>query len=154
MRFLLFDRITTVEPGRRLEAVKHVSISDGALADHYPLRAVLPPTLAVEAMAQLGGMLHVLSNDFTVEVLLVLVDRVSLARPVLHGETLTIEATSERSHPYGATMRARALVGDEVVAAAERIAYAHGEIDDPKRIDSARARFAYQSGVPLPAATA
>lgn len=151
MRFLLFDRITAAERGRRIEAVKHVSLTDGALADHYPRRAVLPGTLVVEAMAQVGGMLHVLTHDFTVEMLLVLVDRVELTRPVLHGETLTLEARSAYDHPYGATMTGEARVDGEVVASAGRIVYAHETITDPKRIQKARDRFAYQGGAPASA---
>ncbi len=148
MRFLLFDRITEAERGKRIQGVKLVSLTDGALADHYPRRAVLPPTLVVEAMAQLGGMLHVLNHDFSVEMLLVLVDRVKLARPVLHGETITIEVWSEYDHPYGATMNGEARVDGDVVATAGRIVYAHEIITDPKRIQKARDRFAYQGGSP------
>jgi 3-hydroxyacyl-[acyl-carrier-protein] dehydratase len=146
VRFLLFDRITAAEPGRRIEGVKLVSLTDAALADHYPRRAVFPGTLVVEAMAQLGGMLHVLSHDFSVEMLLVLVDRVTLVRPVLHGESITLDVRSDYDHPYGATMSGEARVGDEVIATAGRIVYAHETIDDPKRMQKARNRFCYQSG--------
>jgi 3-hydroxyacyl-[acyl-carrier-protein] dehydratase len=148
VRFLLFDRITEAERGRRMQAVKLVSLTDGALADHYPRRAVLPATLVVEAMAQLGGMLHALNHDFSVEMLLVLVDRVKLSRPVLHGETLTLDVRSEYDHPYGATMYGEASVDGEVVATVGRIVYAHELITDPKRIQLARDRFAYQGGSP------
>jgi len=148
VRFLLFDRITEAERGRRMQGVKLVSLTDGALADHYPRRAVLPGTLVVEAMAQLGGMLHALSNDFSVEMLLVLVDSVSLVRPVLHGETMTVEVRSEHVHPYGATMNGEARVDGDVVATVGRIVYAHDSISDPDRIRAARERFAYQCGSP------
>ena len=154
MRFLLFDRIDEVEPGSRIQAVKLVSLTDGALADHYPRRAVLPGTLVVEAMAQLGGMLHVLTHDFAVEMLLVLIDGVTLNRPVLHGETMTIEVRTERDHPYGATMNGLASVDGEVVATAVRIVYAHGHVTDQKKIQMARDRFAYQAGPEVAGLTA
>jgi 3-hydroxyacyl-[acyl-carrier-protein] dehydratase len=146
MRFLLFDRVVEAERGQRLRAVKHVSLMDGALAEHYPRRAVLPGTLVVEAMAQLCGMLHAYSHDFTVEMLLVLIDRVSLARPVLHGETLVIDARSEYDHSYGATMSGEVRVDGELVASAGRIVFAHDTIADPQRVQAARERFAYQCG--------
>jgi 3-hydroxyacyl-[acyl-carrier-protein] dehydratase len=147
MRFLLFDRVVEAERARSLTGVKHVSLMDGALAQHYPRRAVLPGTLVVEAMAQLCGMLHAYTHDFTVEMLLVLVDRVTLARPVLHGETLLVEARSGYDHPYGATMSGTASVDGEPVAAAERIVFAHDTISDPRRIQAARDRFEYQCGL-------
>jgi 3-hydroxyacyl-[acyl-carrier-protein] dehydratase len=153
MRFLLFDRIDAAEPGSRIEAVKLVSLTDNALADHYPRRAVLPATLVVESMAQLGGMLHVLTHDFAVEMLLVLVDDVTLHRPVLHGETMTIEVRTERDHPYGATMKGEARVEDELIAAAGRIVYAHEHVTDPKKIKTARDRFTYQAGAAVAALT-
>jgi 3-hydroxyacyl-[acyl-carrier-protein] dehydratase len=146
VRFLMFDRITEAERGKRIQGVKLVSLTEGALADHYPRRAVLPATLVVEALAQLGGMLHALNHDFSVEMLLVLVDRVKLTRPVLQGETITLEVCAEYDHPYGATMRGEATVDGDVVATAGRIVYAHEVITDPKRIQIARDRFAYQGG--------
>jgi 3-hydroxyacyl-[acyl-carrier-protein] dehydratase len=146
MRFFLFDRITELERGRRMQAVKVVGLTDTATRDHYPRRAVLPPTLLLEAMAQVGGMLHVVNHDFSVEMLLVLIDRVRFERPVLQGETLTIEARSDYDHPYGATMTGEVLVDGERVASAGRIVYAHDTIDDPKRVELARRRFAYQGG--------
>ena len=154
MRFLLFDRIDEAEPGKRIRAVKLVSLTDGALADHYPRRAVLPGTLVVEAMAQLGGMLHVLTHDFAVEMLLVLIDGVTLDRAVLHGETMTIEVRTQRDHPYGATMSGSATVDGEIVATAARIVYAHDQVTDRKKIQTARDRFAYQAGAAVAGLTA
>ena len=148
MRFLLFDRITEIERGSRIQAVKHVSLSDGVLEHHYPRRAVLPGTLVVEGMAQLGGMLHAFNHDFAVEMLLVLVDGVTLQRPVVHGETLTLEAWTRRDHPYGATMSAEARVDGDVIANAGRIVYAHDDVTNAARIKAARDRFAYQGGLP------
>lgn len=151
MRFLLFDRITEVEPGKRLAAVKHVSLTDGSLAEHYPRRAVLPPTLLLEALAQLSGMLNVLNNDFAVEMFLVLVERVEITRPVLHGETVALEVRATYAHEYGATMEGEARVDGEVVASAARIVFAHEVTTDAKKIQAARDRFRFQSGTLEPA---
>jgi 3-hydroxymyristoyl/3-hydroxydecanoyl-(acyl carrier protein) dehydratase len=150
VRFLLFDRINEVEPGKRLAAVKVVSLTDDALADHYPRRAVLPPTLVLEALAQLSGMLNVVSNDYAVEMFLVLVERVTIARPVLHGESLALEVRARYAHEYGATMEGEARVDGELVAAAERIVFAHDVVTDPVKIARSRRRFAYHCGVPGP----
>lgn len=153
MRFLLFDRISAAEPGKRLAAVKVVSLSDGSLVDHYPRRAVLPPTLVLEALAQLSGMLNVLNNDFAVEMFLVLVGGVTFQRPVLHGETLALEVRSAYAHEYGATMAGEARVDGELVARAERIVFAHEAVTDPHKIETARRRFAFQGGALTPEAT-
>ena len=62
MRFLLFDRIIQAERGKRIQAVKLVSLSDGALADHYPRRAVLPGTLLPDLIAILGSIFFVVGD--------------------------------------------------------------------------------------------
>ena len=56
MRFLMLDRITKWEPGRRGEAIKNITLSEDFFADHFPLRPIMPGVLIVEGMAQLGGL--------------------------------------------------------------------------------------------------
>ena len=45
MRFTLLDRITQLEPGVRIEAVKNLSLAEEYLADHFPLFPVMPGVL-------------------------------------------------------------------------------------------------------------
>ncbi|MHC4677202.1 MAG: hypothetical protein ACYTEK_00745 [Planctomycetota bacterium] len=42
MRFILIDKVVSLEPGRRIKAVKNVSLSEEYLADHFPTFPVLP----------------------------------------------------------------------------------------------------------------
>jgi hypothetical protein len=79
---------------------------------------------------------------------LVVVGRVELTRPVLHGETLTLEVRSKYVHRHGATMDGEAKVDGELIARADRIVFAHDLVSDPKKIQAARERVAYQSGAP------
>lgn len=57
MRFLLIDRITEWEPGKRASAVKNVSLSEDFFDDHFPLKPIMPAVLMIEGMAQLSGSL-------------------------------------------------------------------------------------------------
>jgi 3-hydroxyacyl-[acyl-carrier-protein] dehydratase len=57
MRFILLDRITEWEPGKRGSAVKSVALSEDYFDDHFPLRPVLPGVLLLEGLAQLSGLL-------------------------------------------------------------------------------------------------
>ena len=50
MRFSLLDRVTAIEPGRSITAVKAVTLSEEYLADHFPRFPVLPGVLMLEAM--------------------------------------------------------------------------------------------------------
>lgn len=146
MRFFLFDRILTAESGRRMEAVKLVNLQDGFFACHYPRKAVMPATMLVEAMAQVGGMLNFLTHDFAVEMVLALVDGVRFGRSVVQGDLLMIHVEMMRDHPYGATMRGGVHIDGDEVAASDRIVFAHEEATDPATILLNRKRFAYQGG--------
>ena len=52
MKFTLVDRIVEIERGKRLVAVKAVSLAEEYLADHFPTFPVLPGVLMLEAMVE------------------------------------------------------------------------------------------------------
>jgi 3-hydroxyacyl-[acyl-carrier-protein] dehydratase len=57
MRFLLIDCVRDFEPGRRLLAVKNVTLESPYFVDHFPGQPVFPGALLLEAMAQASGCL-------------------------------------------------------------------------------------------------
>lgn len=152
MRFFAFDRIIAAEKGKRMTATKQVDLMDEYLSDHYPIKAVMPGTFIIEALAQVGGMLNSLNHDFAVELVLVLVDGVQIHRQVYPGETLLLEVTMLYDHPYGASLKGEARVGDELVAQIESFAFAHEITTNNVRIRQNYERFLYQGGGFIPAA--
>lgn len=64
MRFSLIDRIEHLEPGKRITAVKNLTMAEEYLADHFPQFPVMPGVLMVEAMTQAGAWLVRASEDF------------------------------------------------------------------------------------------
>src|SRR5713101_6670411 len=64
MRFHLIDRIVEVEPGRRLLAVKNLTLGEEYLADHFPTFPVMPGVLMLETLVEAGGWLLRISEDF------------------------------------------------------------------------------------------
>jgi 3-hydroxyacyl-[acyl-carrier-protein] dehydratase len=64
MRFLLIDRVLEVSPGRRLVAVKNLSLAEEYLQDHFPSYPVLPGVLMIEAMVQAAAWLQRVTADF------------------------------------------------------------------------------------------
>jgi len=64
MRFHLVDRILDVEPGRRLRAVKFLTLAEEYLADHFPTFPVMPGVLQLQALVEAGTWLMRLSEDY------------------------------------------------------------------------------------------
>lgn len=52
MRFLLVDRIISLEPGRKAEAEKSLPFSEELFRDHFPGFPIVPGVLLIEMMGQ------------------------------------------------------------------------------------------------------
>ena len=55
--FLLVDRITELEPDKRIVGIKNVSLNERYLSRPPGERPALPPTILTEAVAQVGAIL-------------------------------------------------------------------------------------------------
>ena len=52
MKFVLIDKITELDPGKTLTAVKSVSLAEEYLGDHFPAFPVLPGVLLLEGLIE------------------------------------------------------------------------------------------------------
>ena len=64
MRFLLIDRALELDSGKRIVAIKTLSLAEEYLQDHFPRFPVLPGVLMIEAMIQAGAWLQRVATDF------------------------------------------------------------------------------------------
>jgi 3-hydroxyacyl-[acyl-carrier-protein] dehydratase len=64
MRFILIDKVVELEAGRRLKAVKNVSLSEEYLADHFPTFPVLPGVLLLEGLIESASWLVRQAENF------------------------------------------------------------------------------------------
>lgn len=64
MKFVLIDKIETIEPGERIVTSKAVTLAEEYLQDHFPTFPILPGVLMIEAMTQSAAWLLRVKQDF------------------------------------------------------------------------------------------
>jgi 3-hydroxyacyl-[acyl-carrier-protein] dehydratase len=98
--FLMIDRVTLLEPGRRIVAVKNVSSNEPHFQGHFPGRPIMPGVLILEAMAQAAGLLVFRTQgtkpDADSVYYYVGIDNARFKRPVVPGDVLEIDVAMER----------------------------------------------------------
>jgi len=106
MRFVLLDRITQLEPGKSITAVKNLTLAEEYLADHFPGFPVMPGVLMLEAMTQAAAWLIRASDDFTHSVVtLKEIRTLKYGNFVEPGMTLTVSAEVAGSDLSDPTLR-------------------------------------------------
>jgi 3-hydroxymyristoyl/3-hydroxydecanoyl-(acyl carrier protein) dehydratase len=126
MRFLLFDRITELEAGRRIVGVKTFTLAERAPCDHFPRSPLVPASMLVEAMAQLLGWGVIHAHDFQLMAILCLLDEVTVRTPLPGpGFAATVGGELLSTSDQDSLGRAWLEVGGERVASAGRVIYRH-----------------------------
>ena len=127
--FLLVDRVTELEPGKRVVGIKNVTYNEPFFPGHFPGKPIMPGVLIVEAMAQVGGVLARLSkqqNGIEAKdkdaVYFMAIDKVKFRRPVLPGDQIVFDVEVLRSGSRVWKVAGKARVDEKVVAQAELVA--------------------------------
>jgi 3-hydroxyacyl-[acyl-carrier-protein] dehydratase len=93
--FLMVDRVLECEPGRRILALKNVSVNEPYFPGHFPRWPVMPGVLILEAMAQAAGILVFRTQGNRPDADSVYyyagIDKARFKRPVVPGDRLEVE---------------------------------------------------------------
>jgi UDP-3-O-[3-hydroxymyristoyl] N-acetylglucosamine deacetylase/3-hydroxyacyl-[acyl-carrier-protein] dehydratase len=117
--FLLVDKIIHIEYGKRAIGIKNVTINDYFFQGHFPGKPVMPGVLLVEAMAQVGGVLMLASEEHRGEIAYFLAaDQIKFRKTVQPGDQLVIEVEVDRVKSRTGQVRGVVRVDDKVVAEA------------------------------------
>ncbi len=92
---------------------------------HFPHTPIMPGVLIVEAMAQVAGILALLSTPENIgnpALYLMSLDKVRFRRPVVPGDQLILDLTVLKGKKKYFKMAGKATVADNLVAEAELMA--------------------------------
>jgi 3-hydroxyacyl-[acyl-carrier-protein] dehydratase len=121
--FLLIDRVIECELGKRIRALKNVSVNEPYFNGHFPYYKVMPGVLVVEAMAQAAAILSFrtmgIKPDDKSVYYFAGIDRARFKKPVIPGDQLILEVSIERNVRSVVKYAGKAYVGEALVAEAE-----------------------------------
>jgi 3-hydroxyacyl-[acyl-carrier-protein] dehydratase len=118
VRYVLVDRITALEPGRTLTAIKNVSLSDDLVRRVAPGVSALPGSMLLEAMAQAAGLLVVASIPTPAQPVLAKVQPFTAHADAIPGDQVQLSAELQDVRAEGARAHVRASVGGTAIAEA------------------------------------
>lgn len=101
--FLLIDKVLSFEIGKRLSAIKNVTINEPFFTGHFPAKPIMPGALIIEALAQAAAILayRSLENHNLEKTLFYLgsIDNARFKKIVVPGDQLllNIEITAHRN---------------------------------------------------------
>jgi 3-hydroxyacyl-[acyl-carrier-protein] dehydratase len=110
--FLLIDRVVEFERGKRLVAIKNVTMNEPFFQGHFPDYPIMPGVLVIEAMAQAGAIIMMNEIPDREKKLAVFtgIEKAKFRRPVAPGDQLRIEVDVLSFKPRLGRMEANAFV--------------------------------------------
>lgn len=118
---LLIDKIIDLEPGKRVVAIKNVSINEPFFEGHFPDEPVMPGTSIIEAMAQVSTFLvyNPEREGQKLNFYLGVVKDARFYKTVLPGDELKIISEAVRATEDNVYAKVKATVKDETVSEGE-----------------------------------
>ncbi|MBQ7793765.1 MAG: 3-hydroxyacyl-ACP dehydratase FabZ [Clostridia bacterium] len=118
--FLLVDKLTELEEGKRAVGIKNVTVNEPFFQGHFPGNPIMPGVLIVESLAQVGAvMLLSLPENKGKLGVFTGISNMKFRRQVVPGDTLTLEAELITYRHGMGKANVKATVDGSVAAAGE-----------------------------------
>lgn len=116
--FLLVDRVLELEPGKRVLALKNVTVNEPYFQGHFPGHPVVPGVLLVEGMAQAGGLLLLHDHEERDGKILYFtsIEKARFRRPVVPGDQVRYEVEVLQKRSRYAKLAGKVMVGETLAA--------------------------------------
>jgi UDP-N-acetylglucosamine acyltransferase len=117
----LLDAVVQHDPGRKLVAVKNVTVSEEFFQGHFPGSPLMPGVLMIEALAQAAVVLLCEREGAALQANAYLrgIDKAKFRRQVVPGDRLRLEVTLGTERPPLVKAHGVAYVAEQVVAEAD-----------------------------------
>lgn len=120
--FLMVDRVLELERGKRIKAVKNVSMNEPYFQGHFPRRPVMPGVMMIEALAQTAALLSfdtVGASPTDNQIYYFAgIDAARFKRPVEPGDRLILDVLLDRMKSGVFKFTAKATVDGELAVEA------------------------------------
>lgn len=134
--FLFLDRVDALVPNETIEAVKAVTANEELFLGHFPGNPILPGVIQIEAMAQAGALLAIMSGEEVNAERAIYIagaDALRFKRPIVPGDVMTIRAKVDKRRMAIWKMSGEIYVGDTLACSGKLTATA-GPAATPGRI--------------------
>lgn len=120
--FLLVDKVVEIDPGKRIVAIKNVTMNEPFFQGHFPGHPVMPGVLIIEAMAQTAAIMAYLASDDEIRkkvTYFLAIDNARFRKPVVPGDQLKIEIITTMNRRGVWVCAGKAYVDDKLMTEAE-----------------------------------
>ena len=118
--FLFVDQIIRLEKGKCATGIKNVTINDYFFKGHFPQRPVMPGVIIIEAMAQVGGVMMLSSEENQGKLAFFLsVNNAKFRKTVVPGDRLVLEVVAGKIKSKTGQVHGKAYVDEKLVAEAD-----------------------------------
>jgi 3-hydroxymyristoyl/3-hydroxydecanoyl-(acyl carrier protein) dehydratase len=133
MRWRFVDKITAMDPWRRITGIKAIGLEEYCLLEPLGREYVLPESLVIECCVELARWLVTASSSFSLIALLSEIDGFAFARPAEGGEVLEIHANLLGRSVAGVSVECSVMARGRAVAAGRLTLDSLPLLDGPER---------------------